>query len=166
MENITPVVKDSMHQINVQYVAKEDRLLMRTTTKNGDEYRVWLTRRFTGLLYDLLNKVMEAYGGAPSIGAAPQTQKLFKSGALEKKFDSEKAVNFPLGKHGILAYEIKSATTPDGILHLELLPEKGKGLNLNLNKSLLYMLHNLLYQGIARAEWHLAGTKEFSDKVH
>ena len=166
MENTAPLVKDSLHQINVQYVAREDRLLMRTTTKKGDEYRVWLTRRFTGLLYNLMTRVMETFGGAPSIGAAPQTQELFKSGALEKKFESEKAVNYPLGKQGMLAYEIKSSTSPDGILHLELLPEKGKGLNLNLNKSLLFILHNLLSQGIARAEWHLAGTKEYSDKVH
>lgn len=158
---------DLLHQININYHPNEDRLLMRTTTRGGEEYRVWLTRRFTGMLNNLLLKSMDMYGGAPTVGAAPKTQQMFKSGAFEKKFDKDKSSDFPLGEKGILAYGVKSSVTNEGIMHLEILPEKGKGLTLNMDKTLIYMLHNLLSQGIAQAEWKIEDAqKSGSSKVH
>ena len=147
-------MNDKLHQINVTYHGKEDRLLLRVTTQKGDEYRIWLTRRFTGLLFNVLNAQMDKYGGINSIRTNQQTKQMFKAGAFEKTFEKEKTVNFPLGEQGFLAYGIKSSSTPKGDLLLELLPEKGAGVTMNLNKSLLYMLHNLLSQGLIKADWH------------
>ena len=158
---------DKLHQINVTYSGVEDRLLLRVTTRLGDEYRIWLTRRFASLLLNMLNKAMDKYGGAASLGSSPRTKAMFKSGAMEKAFDEEKTTNFPLGKKGFLAYGIKSADTPEGNLHLEIFPEKGAGVSLNLDKPLLYMFHNLLTQGIARAEWRLLhGQEVTSGQLH
>lgn len=150
-----PAKKDKLHQFNVTYSGGEDRLLLRVTTMHGDEYRMWLTRRFTAMLLTLLDKAMDKYGGAAALGSDSKTKAMFKAGAMDQSFDQEKSKNFPLGKKGFLAYGVKSADTPEGNLHLEIFPEKGAGVTLNLDKPLLYMVHNLLTQGIARAEWQL-----------
>ena len=162
-----PAKNDKLHQFNVTYSSGEDRLFLRVTTRSGDEYRIWLTRRFTALLLTLLDKAMDKYGGAPSLGANSKTKAMFKSGAMDKAFDEDKTTNFPLGKKGFLAYGIKSSDTPEDNLHLEILPEKGAGVSLNLDKPLLYMVHNLLMQGIARAEWQLRYSQEMmSGHIH
>ena len=158
---------DKLHQINITYSAREDRLLLRITTKKGDEYRIWLTRRFTTALNELLIREMDKYGGIASVRENRQTKKLFKEGAFEKSFEKEKSVQYPLGEDGFLAFAIKSTNTREGNLHLELLPERGKGVTMNLDKSLLYMFYHLLTHGIGRAEWHITtGFESSSMKVH
>ena len=79
-ENVAnePSAADQLFQINVSYVPGEDRLLLRVSTTGGDEYRVWLTRRFVSLLMGLLQKEMEHYGGAPSLAANKETTRLIK----------------------------------------------------------------------------------------
>src|SRR5262245_48484990 len=137
-----------LHQINVAYVAREDRLLMRVSTRGGEEFRIWLTRRFTGRLVDLLRGQMDRHGGAPSLASNQDTRRLFKQGAMNKSFDQEAAQTFPLGEGGILAFRAKTATADDGSLVLEIAPETDQGIKLNLNKTLLYLFYNLLTQGI------------------
>lgn len=156
---------DQLHQINIAYVDKEDRLLMRATTKNGDEYRVWFTRRYAGLLMDIINKGMNERGGMTALGSTPQTTDMIKEGALEKPFESN-VKNYPLGEKGILGFGIKTNTSEDKILRLQLLPENGQGLTLNLNDSLMYMFHNLLSQGIARADWNFKQDQDAAGSEH
>ena len=146
-------MNDKLHQINITYSSREDRLLLRVATQAGDEYRIWLTRRFTGLLFKVLEKEMDKHGGIASIGTNQKTTQMFKSGAFEKQFEHEKTVNFPLGEQGFLAYGIKTANSAEGNLILEIIPEQGQGVTINLNSSLLYMMHNLLSQGVMKAEW-------------
>ena len=147
-------MNDKLHQINVTYYGKEDRLLLRVTTKKGDEYRIWLTRRFTGLVFNVLNAEMDKFGGISTIRTSQQTRQMFKSGVFDKSFEKETTTGFPLGEKGFLAFGIKSSSTPQGELLLEILPEKGAGVTITLNKSLLYMMHNLLSQGLIKAGWH------------
>lgn len=144
---------DKLHQMNITYSSKEDRLMLRVSTQSGDEYRIWLTRRFTGLLFKVLENEMDKRGGIAALGNKQQTRQMFKSGAFEKKFDEEKSVSFPLGEQGFLAFGIKSANSGDDNLVLELLPEEGPGVTINLNPSLLYLMHNLISQGLIKAEW-------------
>lgn len=145
---------DQLHQINIAYIDKEDRLLMRATTQNGNEYRVWFTRRYAGLLMDILNKGMNERGGMTTLGSKPQTSNMIKDGALEKPFEGS-VKNYPLGEDGILGFGIKTNMTEDKILNLQLLPENGQGITLNLNDALLYMFHNLLSQSLASANWNM-----------
>jgi hypothetical protein len=157
---------DQLHQINISHNSKEDRLLLRISTGAGDEYRLWLTRRYTGLLMSVLNKEIDMRGGAPSVAGSEETTNMLKNGALEKKYDQENAKNFPLGESGVLAFRINTRNTEEGNLVLELLPEQGKGITVNLNKSLLYMFHNILTQGITQANWGLQTETAVSMKVH
>jgi hypothetical protein len=148
-------MSDHLHQINISYVPVEDRLMMRINTKQGIEYRVWLTRRFTGILTGLLTKEIDKHGGIPVLASTDQTRSLFKQGAMEKPYEADKVVDMPLGQTGILAYKINYKSNPDASLALELLPEQGKGVNMSLNKSLLFLFYNLLTQACAHTEWKL-----------
>lgn len=49
-----------LHQIRIDYIATEDRLRMLVSTRDGAEYRLWLTRRFTHGFWQLLMKLMTA----------------------------------------------------------------------------------------------------------
>ena len=158
-------MSDQLHQINIAYIDKEDRLLMRATTKNGDEYRIWFTRRYAGLLMDILNKGMHERGGMTTLGSTPQTTQMIKSGALEKPFKND-VRNYPLGEKGMLAFGIKTNIGKDKVLNLQLLPENGQGMTLNLNDALLYMFHNLLSQGIAKANWNFKQDQDSAGSEH
>lgn len=149
-------MNDHLHQMNITYSGKEDRLLLRTSTHQGDEYRIWLTRRFTRLLLQVLATEMQKHGGHLSIGSQGETAKLLREGAFDKPYEEEKASNFPLGEDGILAYGVKSHNKPDGRLFLQIHSEAGLHLGLNLSEGLLYMFHNLIVQGIENAEWNIA----------
>ena len=158
-------MSDQLYQVNVAYVPREDRLLLRVSTRKGDEFRVWLTRRYAALLLALLRKRMEKFGGAPSLASSQEARQLFKAGAMEKSYEPEKAESYPLGESGVLGYKINSRMKEDGELVLQLLPEKGQGLNLNLNRTLIYMFYNVLTQGVEQANWHL-DTGDASANVH
>lgn len=155
-----------LHQLNISHDAKEDRLLLRVSTSAGEEFRIWLTRRFTGLLLGVLNKEIDARGGAPAVAGNEETTKMIKDGALEKKYEEKQVSEFPLGADGVLAFRINTRTSEEGVLMLELLPEEGKGFTMNMNKALLYMFHNILTQGITQAKWGLKTEQSPSNKVH
>lgn len=155
-----------LHQINVSHNTLEDRLLLRISTNTGEEFRMWLTRRYTSLLIGVLNKEIDERGGAPSVAGSEETTKMLKNGALEKKYEQEKIDNYPLGEEGVLAFRINARNTDKQVLILELLPQEGKGITLNLTKPLLFMFHNVLSQGIARASWALQTEQAVSSKIH
>jgi hypothetical protein len=158
---------DHLHQLNINYVPVEDRLMLRINTQAGDEFRLWLTRRYTGLLLDLLTKEIDKHGGVPTLASTTETKNLFKQGAMEKRYEEEKITNYPLGETGFLASKINYKSGAKGVLTLEMLPEKGQGITLNLNKTLLFMFYNLLTQGCSQSAWGLPGQQNPADqKVH
>lgn len=146
---------DKLHQINIQYVNTEDRILLRTSTNNDDEYLIWLTRRYTKLLIDILDKEINNRGGTTTLGSKKETKKLFIEGAFEKPYVEDKPKNHPLGEKGMLAFGIKTGMDKNGNFILEIQSESKKGVTFNLDDTLLYMFYSLLMQGVERAEWQL-----------
>jgi len=146
---------NKLHQINMQYSNTEDRILLRTSTENNDEYLIWLTRRYTKLLVDIFDKEIERRGGTTTLGAKKETTKLFKEGAFEKPYAEETPKNHPLGDKGVLAFGIKTGIDAQGNFTLIIQSESGKGITYNLNDTLIYMFYSLLIQCIERAEWKI-----------
>ena len=157
-----------LHQINVQYSNIEDRILLRTSTSNNDEYLIWLTRRFTKLLLDIFDKEIEKRGGTTEISTKKETKKMFNEGAFEKPYAEELPKNHPLGDKGILAYGIKTGTDNEGNFVLEIQSENKKGISYNLNETLIYMFYSLLTQAVERAEWQLGkfGERSPNTQLH
>jgi len=48
----------NIHQMSVSYVEGQDRLMLRVNTPEGQEFRLWLTRRLTGRLLPPLKTCM------------------------------------------------------------------------------------------------------------
>jgi len=154
-----------LHQMNVRYLPVEDRLLLRISAKNGDEYRIWLTRRYAGILQRVFSQEIERCGGRQILASNQQTTKMYKEGAFEKPYE-EKSTHYPLGESGILASRISVNRLQNGDIRLDLSPQQGQGLTLNLNRSLLFMFDNLLSQGILQAGWNSVGEGQGSSRVH
>ena len=144
-----------LQQINVRYINTEDRILLRASTSNHEEYLVWLTRRYSALLLDKLNKEIESRGGTNEISSKQETKSLFNQGAFEKPYNENEAVTRPLGENGVLAYALKTGNDDNGNLIVEIQSQDGKGITYHLNDALLYMLFSLLTQCAHSANWQL-----------
>ena len=156
----------SLHQLNIRYAPLEDRLLLRISGKDGAEYRLWLTRRYTAMLQQVLNREIDRCGGRPILAASGETTKMFKDGAFEKPFEEE-STHYPLGEAGILTARISVNRQQDGNIRVDLAPQQGQGISLNLNRPLLFMFDTLLSQGIAQTGWNLASEEASgSTRVH
>lgn len=147
-------MSDKLHQINVQYSHVEDRILLRASTENDDEYLIWLTRRFTRMLLGMLGHEIKKRGGAKTPGAQKETKRLFSEGTFEQPYAENAPKKRPLGA-GLLACSIKTTVAGDGNLILEIQSEAGQGIVFNLNNTLLYMFYSLLMQGVTQTEWQL-----------
>lgn len=164
----------NLQQINISYHPVQDRLLLRVNGGESGEFRLWLTRRYSQLLITLLIDLMEKEGGMRELASHRDTIDQFKHGAFEKEYESPadrggiagSAPLYPLGTDGILGFRINANRQDDGSLTLQLLPEQGQGLNLHLNRSLLFMLYNLLEQGLAQAHWNIHLSHSHKDPVH
>ncbi|MHC8441305.1 MAG: hypothetical protein ACYYK0_03820 [Candidatus Eutrophobiaceae bacterium] len=152
-------MSEALHQMNITYSSKEDRLLLRTSTQKGTEYRVWLTRRFSCLLLHVLDKELEKRGGVIHIGSQEETKQMLREGALKKPYESQAPDSYPLGEDGMLAYGIKSRDNSDGGVSLEIHSEAGLNLGFNLDDNLLFMFQNLITQGMQNAEWEIPRKK-------
>ena len=64
-----------LRQINIDYDAENDRLLMRIGTSDGAELRLWLTRRYVKLLWPLLVKLAEDASPRIRTQANPEARK-------------------------------------------------------------------------------------------
>ena len=145
-----------IHQMNITYSATQDRLLLRVSTTQAQEFRIWLTRRFVKLLLGLLVKEIDKRGGMPNMATKQETVSMLKQGAMEQKYEVKPEVTYPFGEDGILASKIKATTREDENLDLELLPPKGKGLTVTLNQSLLFMFYSMLRQATNQSELEIA----------
>ena len=71
-----------IHQMSVSYLPEQDRILMRVNTVEGEEMRMWLTRRLMVGLWPLLSKLLTEHllklesAGASLAGATPELKKM------------------------------------------------------------------------------------------
>lgn len=109
------------------------------------------------------------------IASHQDTIRHLKGGAFDQPYEAPvvpgsdgkpDAPHLPFGPSGILGFRINANRRPDGVLNLQLLPETGQGLNLDLNRSMLFMLYNLLEQGLASADWALYLPQQHKEPVH
>lgn len=158
---------NQLQQINITYDRVQDRLLLRASADAGTEYRVWLTRRYSELLLNLLLDLLDKAGGLQDAASHPDTLQQFHHGALDQQYESPALTpsQLPLGD-GVLATRINYRTDADGRWNLQLLPEQGQGLNLDLNRTLLYLLYTVLEHGVAQTEWRLHLPAPHQGTVH
>jgi len=154
-----------LHQIKIEFVAEQDRLLMSVSTDDGKEVLLYLTRRCVKTLWPVL---LELARSSPDV--AVQSSPEARAALLE--FQHEQAVREadfsqpygetprerPLGSEPILAARIQTRKEANGNHVLSLLPLQGTGVHVTLDERLLHSFCRLLQNAVARSEWDLTLT--------
>ncbi|MBU6180254.1 MAG: hypothetical protein KGR69_11350, partial [Verrucomicrobia bacterium] len=72
--------------MQLTYVATEDRMLFRVNTKERQEFRFWMTRRYVAILWHTLTQLLANRApGAAGAPAAPLTDPLVEAAKQEIK---------------------------------------------------------------------------------
>jgi hypothetical protein len=152
-----------LHQLKLDFIPEHDRLLLRVSTDNQLEMRLWLTRRALRLMWPLLVQMVRA---APEIAlqSNPQArdalvgmlhEQALSRADFAKPFE-EVPRAMPLGAEPILVVHIKSSKDESGNQVLRLLPLQGQGVHLTLDNTLLHSFCKLLQNAVASADWDIA----------
>jgi hypothetical protein len=162
-----------LRQLNVSYISAEDRLLLKVSTSEDEEYRVWCTRRFTRLLMDRLEETFQSE--MPSSAAVPeparaevarmQHQQSVTEQSFEQPYQAEPS-GYPLGEDGLLVTSLKYGPQADKTVQLFLGNNEGVGITLNLNEHLEHQLYELFARAAEKADWYAGGIAEVSAVVH
>ena len=150
-------------QIQVKFVATEDRLLLRVSSSAQQEFRFWLTARLVKLLYpalyDALSKTPSAVTQQTPIGkkevVAFEHHKAVSQADFTTGFKEIKQ-SFPLGDEAILVTKCQLRPQNDGNTVLALAPEEGQGIDINLSNELLHSFTKLLTDAANVAQWPLS----------
>jgi hypothetical protein len=166
----------NIHQLSVNYLPEQDRILVRINTTAGQELRVWFTRRLTLGFAPLLTKVvaeqiakLEAAKSpyiTPAATADVHTQQMLsefkKAQALEKSdfqtpYNNQPAA-LPLGEEPLLITEVNLTPLAAGQLQIafnEQLPSpaKQRGFKVVLEPTLVHGFTHLLDKAIHNSLW-------------
>lgn len=154
----------SLHQLQLAYHPEQDRLLLRATTRDGREFRFWLTRRLLKGLWPALHRALAREVGVQT-PADPMAQRevlqFRRQQAVQRAdfstpFEELHGRTHPLGEEPVLVARAALAPARDGRHGLSLLPRAGPGCNLALTDDLLHSLIRLLEDALERADWGLA----------
>ena len=152
-----------LHQIKIDYVAEQDRLMMQLATSDEQEVRMWLTRRFVKLLWPLLVKLAEEASPRIRTQADPEARKALLTMEHEEAMaradfskpydDSERAM--PLGEDPLLLARIQTAHDASGQPVVAMHPAEGQGVTLTLDPVLLHSVCRLLQAAVKGSDWDM-----------
>ena len=151
-----------LHQLKLDFVPEHDRLLLRVSTDNQLEVRLWLTRRALRLLWPLLLRMVRA---APEVAlqsnqqardalVGMQHERALRQANFADAFE-ETPRQMPLGAEPILVARIRTDKDESGNPVLGLLPQQGQGIHLTLDNTLLHSLCKLLQNAVAKSDWDI-----------
>jgi len=162
-----------IHQMSVTYLPEQDRILMRVNTTEGEEMRMWLTRRLMVGLWPLLTKLLTEHllkleaGGATLSGANPELKKMLADFRKEEflqhaDFDTpykEGQGELPLGEDPLLVTDVDASPLTSGPLRLnfnERPPQgdaKPRTFQMEMQPKLMQGLMHLLEQALLQSQW-------------
>jgi hypothetical protein len=162
-----------IHQLSVSYQAEQDRLLLRVSSTNGQEMRLWLTRRLMLGLWPLISRLqteqllkLEAAGSALD-DADEELRRMLADFRKEEflqraDFDTpyQDQSTLPLGTEPLLVTDVDATPLPGGRTRLALNErasvsggEKPRGFQLELDPRLMQGLLHLLERALTHAQW-------------
>lgn len=151
-----------LEQINLTYDTNEDRILLKVRNSDGEEYRLWMTRRFTGLLWQVIGRIIRETAWEidlagitnPEEVIAFEHQQAVSSGDFKTPYHEESAATYPLGERGVLGFRISYENGENGVA-LNLTPEDGQGIRLGLDRRMLHNICKLVADAVRGAGWNL-----------
>ena len=163
-----------IQQLNLSYIADQDRLLLRVGLSDNSELTVWLSYRITRMIWQLLN--VEAHlpsassiqAGTPPQQAVQQFQQEVQTTEALQKMDfqspytpRQEVVNEqPMLVTNVLLHN------QDGKPHgLEMPCLEGINVRINLNQELILALCNMLQLSCKEAAWELGLANKFNAEI-
>lgn len=143
----------SLRQMQVSVDQYQDRLVLRISVGETDEYRAFITRR---LLRDLWPILMSGLGNE-AVVAEPVTKPQGDQPPpqdFSQSFDNPMAT-FPLGSKPLLVGEATLQAAPNHQYTLILKEPRERSFNLTLDRNLLHTLCAMLKAGADGAQWAL-----------
>ena len=158
----TSVMTDAISQLQMVYVAEEDRILFRVNSTDKKEYRFWVTRRYAMLLAKVLGDHKQSDPDISSqvtqqAKAAVQSFKKEKArddATFGEKFKGE-GNEYPLGQDVQLAFKLSYNRKDNGTLHLTVQPKDGQGISIVINQDINTTLTQLLITAGRQGDWKL-----------
>lgn len=153
-----------LEQINLRFDRAEDRLLLRVSTTDHQEHRLWLTRSLVRLwwpkLVDQLHRLPPGAGRPlPSEpGSRSAVQAFEHEAALHKAHFGEPYRSQdvqPVQAAPLLVVSLRMSAHSNGDREFRLLPAQGPGVHLRLNPDLLHAFAKLLHEASQATGWDL-----------
>jgi hypothetical protein len=167
----------NIHQMSVQYDARQDRLSVRVSNQDHQEFRLWLTRAMTlRLLPHLQTSVVQLEARDPQVTATDTTAQQMLAELKRENFLSKadfstpfvsQNMHLPLGEAPMLVTDVQLNLRNNGSL-MVLFQDKsgehasGKSCEFNLRATLLHGLLHLIEQALKKAQWQ---QPDFSHKA-
>lgn len=159
-----------MRQMQLSYMPTEDRILFRMNTKARQEFRFWMTRRYVGILWASLSKMISDKDEKEEVQEEPAETKV-KDALVEsakKEIEHKEIVSksdfktqyqessyLPLGEEPALLFSVGVKPNQSGQPMLCMHPEKGQGIEMVLNDQILHSLCKLIVDTAKKADWKL-----------
>ena len=161
-----------IHQISVVYVQEQDRCLVRINSLDGEELRLWFTRRLSLELMPCLHEVASAQlrqhttAATAALPTAVRRTELLESFQKEAQiFDGDFQTPFkpqpaalPLGAEPLLITGIKLALQASGTVDLQLTEKSGqqvRNIALAMHPQLVQGLLRLLTAALKKSQWQV-----------
>lgn len=153
---------DQLHQMTVTYRPEHDRMLLRVSTRELVEFRLWLTRLMVKNLWKNLVKRFEsvpqvaaqAAPGAREAVMSMRHQQAVQQSDFSKKHEAPKQPP-PPEDEPLLVTGFDCAAVNEKVTRLSLRTLQGQAVNLNLNEELLHALCHLIKTAEKQADWQL-----------
>ena len=163
MKTDTDIIQ--LHQLSMRYAPEQDRIEFLFSSTKKKQYRVWLTRRFTMLLWQALMKIVDSH---PDMGAGfdphvrdavlgMQHQESVQNMNVSKStIPAPGSTKRPPGQEPLLVTGCTSRIGNKGKnISLELLIQDAPNIRFSLTKEILHSLFHLLIQSTTEVEWGL-----------
>lgn len=155
-----------VHQISVQFVAAEDRLMLRVSTHDGEMVSAWITRRLLRGLWSPLDRLLghvQAGRERPNAILHPEARRMLAQASRDKvlaaaDFDTEfkgGPLLPALGDRPLLVSEVQLKPTDEGQIGIVWRDADGRELALNLAPDAATALQEMLGRAVRQADWRL-----------
>ena len=156
-----------IHQLQMRYSPKEDRIILHVVNRKSEEFRLFLTRRLVNDFWKILVSLMQRQSEpmlndmqrVPEIPEVKkikqeiQHQQIIERGNYTTPFNKGK--EYPLGKTPILTTKISINTNADNMALIVFSSANGKNINLKLNQELVHNLYELIAKILPSTNWGL-----------
>ena len=171
----------ALHQLTLTYSAEQDRLMLRISTKEHNEYQLWLTRRFVRAIWKGLVKIFES---DPTLSQslmprvkqalmAMEHQKSIKDSDFSQEHASDNVNLTPKIARSISSKQSEGKSSPhlgavtllvtgaqvkpikENLTSIKLKTEANTAIDFSLNKKLLHALCHMMVTSTLKAGWDL-----------